>query len=162
MGVQKPLIDAFVDNHGYNPQEETLLIGALESIKGVEGVDVFLSQASLANSETTALYHRIHAEMMAGYHSNVAPVARILNTDGVLTVQTKNGALILLAPVDYVIWTKKLDDEVKSLDSSIQKMGSASSKELWATGKLEKTARAHFESNGWKVNENANDVLIKK
>jgi hypothetical protein len=162
MGIQKPLVDAFIDNHGYNPQEETLVVGALESMKGVEGLDVFLSQASLANSETTALYHRIHAEMIAGYHSNVAPFARILNTGGVLTVQTKDGALTLLAPVDYVIWTKKLDDEVKSLDSSIQKMGTASSKELWVTGKLEKTARANFESNGWKVKENANDVLIKK
>jgi hypothetical protein len=57
--------------------------------------------------------NRIHAQMMAGYHENVAPVARILNIDGVLTVQTKDGALVLLAPVDYVIWTKKLDDEIK-------------------------------------------------
>lgn len=162
MGIQKPLIDAFADNHRYNPQEKTLLVGALESMKGVEGFDVFLSQASLANSETTSLYHRIHAEMMAGYHGNVVPVARILNTDGVLTIQTKSGVLVLLAPVDYVLWTKKLDDEVKSLDNGIQKMGSASSKELWVTGKLEKTARTNFESNGWKVKENANDVLIKK
>lgn len=162
MGVQKPLIDAFLDHPGYNPQEETLLIGALESMKATEGFEVFISQASLAKNATTALSHRVHAQMMAGYHRNVAPVTRILNTDGVLTIQTKSGALVLLAPVDYVIWTKNLDNRLKSLDNSIKEMASSSSKELWITGKLENSARANFESNGWKVKENANDVLIEK
>jgi hypothetical protein len=41
-------------------------------------------------------------------------------------------------------------------------MDAVSSKELWVTGKLEKTARANFEKNGWKVKENVHDVLIKK
>jgi hypothetical protein len=162
MGLQDSLIDAFVDNYRYNPQEETLLIGELESMKGVEGFDVFLSMASLANNERTALFYRSRAQMMAGYHSNVAAVARILNIDGVLTVLTKNGTVALLAPADYVFWTKKLDDKIKSFAGGIEKMDAISSKELWVTGKLDKTARANFESNGWKVKENANDVLIKK
>jgi hypothetical protein len=162
MGLQDSLIDAFVDNYRYNPQEETLLIGELESMKGVEGFDVFLSMASLANNERTALFYRNRAQMMAGYHSNVAAVARILNIDGVLTVLTKNGTVALLAPADYVFWTKKLDDKIKSFAGGIEKMDAIFSKELWITGKLEKTARANFESNGWKVKENANDVLIKK
>jgi hypothetical protein len=162
MGLQDSLIDAFVDNYRYNPQEETLLIGELESMKGVEGFDVFLSMASLANNERTALFYRSRAQMMAGYHSNVAAVARILNIDGVLTVLTKNGTVALLAPADYVFWTKKLDDKIKSFAGGIEKMDAIFSKELWITGKLEKTARANFESNGWKVKENANDVLIKK
>ncbi|MCP4343683.1 MAG: hypothetical protein GY799_33615 [Desulfobulbaceae bacterium] len=162
MGLEESLIDAFLDNYRYNPQEETLLIGELENMKGVEGFDVFISKANLATEETIALSYRIRAQMMAGYHLNVAPVTRILNIDGVLIVQTKNGALALLAPADYVAWTKKLEAKIKSFESSAEKKGAVSAKELWITGKMDKTARVNFESHGWKVTENANDILIKK
>ena len=162
MGLEQPLIDAFLNNYRYNPQEETLLIGELESMKGAEGVDVFISKASLATEETIALSYRIRAQMMAGYHANVAPVAAIRNIDGVLVVLTKAGSLALLAPADYVFWTKKLADKVESFESSTKKIAVGSTKELWITGKMEKAARANFESHGWKVTENADDILIKK
>lgn len=162
MGLEESLIDAFLDNYRYNPQEETLLIGELESMKGVEGFEVFISKADLATEETIALSYRIRAQMMAGYHANVAPVARILNIDGVLIVQTEGGALALLAPADYVSWTKNLEDKIKSFESSIKTMAAVSAKELWITGKIDKTAQANFASNGWKVTENASDILIIK
>lgn len=162
MGIEDSLVDAFLDNYRYNPQEETLLIGELESMKGVEGFDVFISKANLATEETIALSYRIRAQMMASYHAKVAPVSRILNIDGVLIAQTKAGALVLLAPADYVFWTKKLEDKIKTFESSIETMATVSGKELWVTGKIDKTAQENFASNGWKVSENADDVLIKK
>ena len=162
LGVDESLSDAFLENYRYNPQEKTLLIGELESMKGVEGFDVFISKADLATEETIALSYRIRAQMMSGYHLNVTPVTRILNVDGVLIVQTKSGAIALLAPVDYVSWTKKLENKIKSFESSAEKIGAVSAKELWITGKMDKTARVNFENHGWKVNENANDILIKE
>lgn len=162
MGIEETLTNAFLDNYRYNPQEKTLLIGQLESIKGAEGFDVFISNASLATEETIALSYRIRAQMMAGYHVNVAPAERILNIDGVVVLQTKAGALALLAPADYVFWTQKLEDKIKSFDSSMKTMTAVSARELWITGKMDKTARKNFESYGWKVTENANDILIIK
>jgi hypothetical protein len=162
MGVDESLSDAFLENYRYNPQEETILIGELESMKGVEGFDVFISKADLATEETIALSYRIRAQMMAGYHLNVTPLSRFLNIDGVLIVQTKTGALALLAPADYVAWTQKLEGKIKSFESSAEKIGPVPAKELWITGKMDKTARVNFESHGWKVTENANDTLIKK
>ena len=41
-------------------------------------------------------------------------------------------------------------------------MTDISAKELWITGKFDKMARKNFESNGWKVTENANDILLEK
>ena len=92
----------------------------------------------------------------------MAPAERIRNIDGVLILQRKDGALILLAPADYVIWTKRLEDKVNSFENSISRMTDISGKELWITGKFDKTARANFESNGWKVKENVNAILLKR
>jgi len=162
MGVKESLIDAFLENYRYNPQEETLLVGELETMKGVEGFDVFISMANLATEETIALSYRIRAQMMAGYHANVAPVAHIQNVDGVIVASTKAGSLALFAPADYVFWTKKLEDKIKSFESSATKLGGVSVKELWLTGKMDTTARANFERYGWKVTEDAGKILIKK
>jgi len=161
MGLDESLIEAFLDNYRYNPQEETLLVGELERMQGVKGFDVFISKADLATEETIALSYRIRAQMMAGYHANVAPAKRIRNIDGVLILERKDGVLVLLAPADFVVWTKKLADKVNAFENSISKMTDISGKELWITGKFDKMARVNFESKGWKVKANANAILLK-
>jgi len=50
-----------LDNHNYTPQEETLLVGELERMKGVKNFDVFVSNASLATGKPMALSYRIRA-----------------------------------------------------------------------------------------------------
>jgi hypothetical protein len=161
MDIDESLIEAFLDNYRYNPQEETLLVGELERMQGVKGFDVFIGKADLATEETIALSYRIRAQMMAGYHANVAPAERIRNIDGVLILERKDGVLVLLAPADFVVWTKKLADKVNSFENSISKMTDISGKELWITGTCDKMARANFESKGWKVKANANAILLK-
>jgi hypothetical protein len=144
MGVETSLIEAFLDIYRYNPQEKTLLVGELDAMQGVKGLDVFISQANLATEETIALSYRIRAQMMAGYHANVTPIERIRNIDGVVILQRKDGILVLLAPADYVFWTKKLEERVNSFEYKIGKMTEVSGKELWITGKFDKMARANL------------------
>ena len=159
MGVSPDLAQAFLNNYRYNPQEETLLVGELESMKGVKGRDVFISVANLAVEESVALHYRLVAQMMAGYHTNVSPAAQIQNINGMLHLRRKDGVLAFLAPVDFVFWTKEIDRKLNTIENSIKKMGGASGKELWITGEIEKTARDMFEAMGWKVIENAKDRL---
>lgn len=161
MGLEASLMEAFLDNYRYNPQEETLLVGELDTLQGVKGLDVFLSMANLASEETIALSYRIRAQMMAGYHANVAPIERVRNIDGVLISQRKDGRLVLVAPADYVFWTKNLEAKVKSFENTISKMTDISGKELWIAGKFDKVARVNFEKNGWKVKEYADAILLK-
>jgi len=162
MGVDDQLIEAFLDNYRYNPQEKTILVGELDTMKGVKGLDRFVGQAALATEETLALVFRVRAQMMAGYHLGVAPIARILNIDGVLSAQLKNGKLVLLVPVDYVFWTQPLANKVKSFEANIAKMEGISGKELWISGKFDNSARTNFEASGWQVKEDANTILLKR
>jgi hypothetical protein len=162
MGLDPSLAEAFLDNHRYNPQEETLLVGELESMKEVKGRNVFVSKANVAANKSVALFNRLSAQMMAGYHANVAPAIRIQNISGALSLQRKDGVLVFLGPIDQISWTKEVERRLKQIDNGIKKIPGVSGKEMWITGKFDEAARKQFEAKGWKVEENANDRLIKK
>jgi hypothetical protein len=161
MGVDSSLTEAFLDNYKYNPQEKTLLVGELETMQGVKGRDLFIGGADLAADESMALYFRLMAQMMAGYHATVKPVERIQIINGWPVLYNKNGGLILPSSVDLVFWTKELEGKINKFESSIKKLSDISGKELWISGSIDDTARKQFEARGWKVKENANSILLK-
>jgi hypothetical protein len=162
MGIETKLVEAFLNNYTYNPQEETFLVGALESMKNVKGRDAFIALASLAKAEDTAVFYRLSAQMMEAYHINVAPVIRIRNINGNLRLQKKDGTFIILQPLDYIYWTKDVQRAMKTADSDLKKLPEVSGKEMWIPGKFDKKAREMLMATDWKIQENANDVLLKK
>jgi len=160
MGIGSSLVEAFLDNYEYDPQEKTLLVGELDSMTGVKGREVFLGKANLAVNRSVALYNRLLAQMMAGYHAKIGPAERIQMASGVLYLEGKDGRLVLLAPVDYVFWTKKLEDKVIALERDLGNIPGTTGKELWISGRMDEGARAQFEKHGWKVQENAETKLL--
>jgi hypothetical protein len=161
MGVETWLIEAFLNNYIFNPQEETLLIGALESMKNVKGRDAFIALASSAEDEDMAVLYRLSAQMMAAYHLNVAPGIRIWNIGGNLRLEKKDGTFLALQAVDYVFWTEEVQRGLKKVNSDL-KTFPVSGKELWISGKVDQKVREMFTKTGWKIQENANDILFKK
>ena len=161
MGIEKPLAKAFIDNYTYNPEEKTLLIGELESMNGVADRDVFISIAHLATDEPTALFWRLVAQMMAGYHTHVAPVARIVNVAGFPMLQRKDGGIVALGADDYVFWTPWLSDFVKEAEATLARMQGVKRREYWVAGRIDAALRKYFSGRGWRVTENANKKLIK-
>lgn len=161
MGISADLTDSFLNNYSYNPQEETLLVGELATMKGVKGRDVFFSVANSATERTVAVYYRFVAQMMAGYHANINPVEQIIDIDGTLHVLTKSGAVALISPVDYVFLTARVENKLNRLDERINTMGESRGKEIWITGKMDGKALDSFRERGWKVREDAAVELIK-
>jgi hypothetical protein len=161
MGVPPSLAEDFVNNHRFNPQEETFLVGELESMKGVKGREVFIGKAHLAANKSIALYDRVTAQMMAGYYANVDSNIRIVRAGGPVGLQKEGGVLVFLAPIDRIFWTEVVEGKLNKLDTGIQKMAGVTGKELWITGSIDKKALKYFEAKGWEVKENANDILLK-
>jgi hypothetical protein len=161
MGLSSALTEAFMDNYSYDPQEKTLLIGELETMKGVKGRALMIAKANLASERSVALYNRLIAAMMAGYNVNVTAVDAIQQSAGIIYLTNKKGDLILLAPVDHLFWTKKLSDKLDKFEASANKNNGSTKKELWVTGKLDKSSRSRFKAKGWKIKENAGKVLLK-
>ncbi|SHO50392.1 hypothetical protein [Desulfopila aestuarii] len=161
MGVAANQIDAFMSNYNFNPQEKTLLVGELDTMKGVNDREIFLTVASSATERTVAVYYRIVAQMMAGYHANIAPVERIVAIDGTLHILTTGGTVALIAPVDYVFRTAKLEKKIDKLNEGIAALEVKGGKEVWISGKIDGEALSMLTERGWIVKENCSEVLIK-
>lgn len=161
MGIGANRIDAFMNNYHFNPQEKTLLVGELETMAGVKDREVFLVVASSATERTVAVFYRIIAQMMAGYHANVTPIERIIDIDGTLHVLNTGGMVVLISPVDYVFTTAKLEKKIDRLDTGIAAMGARGGKEVWISGKVDGSAMKMLAARGWKVKERCGEVLIK-
>ncbi len=161
MGVDKKLVETFLNNYTYNPQEETLLVGAMESMKNVKGRDAFIALASIVKDEDTAIFYRLSAQMMEAYHINVAPATRIWNIGGNLRLQKKDGTFVVLQPLDHIFWTEDVQRALEVADSDLKKVPEISGKEMWIPGKFDQKVREMLTAADWKIQENANDILLK-
>ena len=160
MGVMKSLRDGFLQNYVFSPQEKTILVGELHTMKEVNGQDAFISLASTATDESTALLWRLMAQMMAGYHANVTPVERIVNIGGWAYLQ-KGKEIIDLEALDYLFWTKDVKDITVKNRAIREKMG-VTLVEYWVAGQLDPPLKAFTETRGIKVTEHALNTLITK
>lgn len=161
MGIPKSLSDAFLRNYAYDPQEKTLLVGEMERLKGVKGREEFITAAEMVSGQAVAVFYRVMARMMAGYHTHVAPVQSITRVAGTPCLEKKDGSVVLAVPVDYVFWTAEVAAKVKKIDIVLKASGGVPSKELWLTGKVDRSARQMLEASGWKITANAREQLMR-
>jgi len=158
MGVSSALAEAFLDNRSFDPYEETLLVGELEALPKVKGRDLFIARASRATTPREAMLLRSQAQMMGGYHVNVAKVAALVNLGSVLALQKQGGGVAVVLPLDLVFWTEDLEQKVADFD---RQAGEGTVRELLVSGRLDSTVRDELAARGWKVTESAAAVLFK-
>ena len=162
MGIPSEIADGFLNNYVFDPQEKTLLVGELERLDGIEGRDSFITVAARAWSGPSAIYYRVMAQMIAGYHERVSPLARIDRFGDALCLRKKDGTAVLTIPVDYMFRTEDMLRKLERLNSTLQKEGNAPAKQLWLTGRVDSSAREMLEASGWKITENAGEFLLSK
>ena len=161
MGVSVDLARVFLRNNHFNPQEKTLVIGALANMRGVKDRRVFITAAATADKEAVALYLRVRAQLMA-YYSKKNPVERFVETGRVPVLRKKRGVIVSIFPLDHVLWTERLSRAEKAVSRAIEKMSGVNGKELWITGTVHPEALKALESRGWKVRDRVGDRLVKK
>ncbi len=108
MGISASIVKKFLKNPHYDPQEITLLVGSLESMKNVASRGNFIKLAAVVPGYDIARYMRLRAQMMAYYHANVSPAARIISVQDIPLLQRKDGVIVGMFPLDRVFWTEKL------------------------------------------------------
>lgn len=161
MNINPSLIDTFLNNYAFDPQEKTLLVGELERLKGIKGRETFLAAASLVTRQQVALFYRTTAQMMAGYNTEVSPVSSIERIGGTPYLMKKDGTAVLVLPLDFIFRTKQVASKLKTIDSGLEKTGGITAKELWITGKVDKDARKMLTDAGWKITESTAERLLK-
>lgn len=161
MGVSDGLAHVFLRNRHFNPQEKTLLVGALADMGGIRERRLFIKASATADEGAVALYMRVRAQLMALY-SKRNPVDRFVETGKVPVLRKKGGVIVGIFPLDHVLWTDRLSRAEKAVSQAIGEMSGIKGKELWITGMVDPEALKALESKGWKVEGRILDRLLKK
>ena len=100
---------------------------------------------------------------MVGYHTNVAPIAQIVESRQFPFIQTKEGKVIGIFPIDHLAWIRSMADTVDiSADMALKGISDVTGKELWFEGTVSTLARKNLEARGWTVKEKVGEELSLK
>jgi hypothetical protein len=160
MDVHPEIADTFISNALFSPRQQTLLVNALEEMKGVANRGVFVRFAGATQNPNLVFFRQRQAEMYAGYHRTVAPLEGFLSLDGLPAGRTTGGNLVFNAPLDHLVWTEPIARFITAVNSVVQETGGIKGKEFWVTGTLSARAKKELKSRGWQVQERSEERLL--
>jgi hypothetical protein len=160
MGIESTTVEMFINDAIFTPREQTLLVSALDEMTGVEDRERFVQLAALTTNADMAFFRQRQAEMYAGYHKAVSPLARFVSLGQVAGARTAKGALVFNLPVDYMVWTESLAQIIANTDLLLNQLPGVTEKQIWVTGTLSPRARAEMQSRKWKVYERSETLIV--
>jgi len=160
MGIDPSTVEMFINESIFSPREQTILVSALDEMRGVGDRDRFVQLAALTNNADMALFRQRQSEMYAGYHKAVTPLTQLVSVGQVPAARAGNGALVFNFPIDYLAWTDSLARLVANTDALANQLPGVTRKEMWITGNLSPMARAELRRSGWITYENAEALLV--
>jgi hypothetical protein len=160
MGIEPSTVEMFINDSVFSPREQTILVSALDEMKGVSDRERFVQLAALTNNADMALFRQRQAEMYAGYHKAVSPLTQFVSVGQVPGARAGKGALVFNFPIDYLVWTDSLARLVANTDTLANQLPGITRKELWLTGNLSPKARSEMKRIGWVTYENAEALLV--
>jgi hypothetical protein len=160
MDVHPEVADAYLNNTFFSPRQQTLLVNALDDMKGVPNRAAFVRFAAATQNPNLVFFRQRQAEMYAGFHRAVAPIESFLSLDGLPAARTAKGDLVINTPLDYLVWTEPIARFVTAVNKLVDETGGAKGKQLWVTGTLSARAKKELESRGWAVQERTEERLL--
>jgi hypothetical protein len=160
MDVHPEITDAFVNNTVFSPRQQTLLVNALEKMKGVGNRAAFVRFAAATQNTNLVAFRQRQAEMYAGYHQTVAPFERFLSFDGLPAGRTTSGDLVFNSPLDHLVWTEPIARFITAVNNLVQETGGIKGKQFWVTGTVSPRAKKELERLGWQIQERSEERLL--
>ena len=149
MGISDALAEAMLDNFNYDPENETRLVGALASMEGVAGRELFIQRAVLQDQPYNARLMREWAELFAAYHANIRPIKAIVVIETAPYLILEEGVVFGLFPADYVTLDPSFEARNASSIAAIRAQGLEPG-EAWVTGKVDPRMEPVLSKIGWK------------
>jgi len=150
MAVAPELAERFLGNRFYSPSKQTAITAALVTLAGTADRQRFLVPAALARSEEEALFYVESAQLLAGFHARIEPIAALLPGRVLAKAQTRGGGLVTLVAVDHLCWTAELD--VLTGEAG---QGQSAPRTLWVGGSLSQRAAKEIGARGFTVRPGA-------
>jgi len=160
MGIDENTIDLFINDSVFTPSEQTRWVSALDEMMGVAERDRMVQLAALTNKDDVAFFRQRQAEMYAGYHRAVSPIARFVAVGPVPAALTVKGSLVFNLPVDYISWTEEIARVVTNASHLANQLPGITDRQLWITGSLSPRARAEMQRLKWQVYERNEELIV--
>jgi len=161
MGVNPQVTDWFLNNTIFSPREQTLFVHALGEMNGVADRGAMVRLSLSSQNPTIALFRQRQAQMYAGYNKSVTPLESFISLGGLFAAsRTANGALVVVLPLDYLVWTEPMAQLITGATQLMSDLPGIKEKQVWITGTLSPRARKEIESRGWQVRDRAEAQLF--
>ena len=160
MGVSEVVAGLFIDNANFTPREQTTMVAALETMSGVSSRGAFVEFAVLADDDDITYFRQRQIQMYAAYHNMIEPILDFVPVGQIAAARVRDGGLLVVVPLDLLVWTAELGSFVTGATDLIQQNYSPSSKQIWLSGQATDLAKKSLVALGWTVEEGAETRLI--
>jgi hypothetical protein len=162
MGVDATVIDLFLRNTVFTPTQQTLLVAALDDMRGTADRGEFIRFCVLTDNEDVAFFRQRQAQMYAAYHTGIEPIQRFIPIGELAAGLTAAGKLVFAVPLDHLVWTEQVGRFADAVNYRIDSSPEVKSKELWVTGTISALAQQALTGRGWGIQQQADSRLQKK
>ena len=159
MGMNKDTVELFLNNPEFSPALQTVMVAALDTMKGVGNRELYLKVALQAGDPVMARIITQSAVMTAGYHKYISPLKRLAPIARLARAEKKDGTIVVVLPGDHIIWSEKVASLTGSLTEKA-KISKGKGLEVWVSGDFSKMAHSKLEKMGWKVHTNVRSKLL--
>ena len=158
MGMNEDTIELFLNNPVFSPALQTVMVAALESLKGVDNRELYIKVALQASDSEMARIVTESVVLTAGYHKNIAPLKHLSPMARLVRAEKDDGSIVVILPGDHIIWSEKVADVTRSL---VEKGGAkGAGLEAWVTGDFSPMAHDKMKEMGWNVYANSRSRLL--
>ena len=159
MGVDAGVADLYIDNPVFTPRQQTILVAALDELRGTADRGVFVRLAVSSTEPDLAFFRQRMAEMYAGYARNVEPISRFVPVgSSFVFARTSKGGLVVCMPLDHLLWTEAVSRVASAVGNRARDLG-VSRKHLWLTGTASQLTREQLGQQGWTIHEQSETQL---
>jgi len=160
MGVTNDIVELFIDNAIYTPREQTILVVALDAIKGAKGREAFVKTAILADNAEIAYFRQRQAQMYAAYHRMIAPISAFVPMGQLAGALLADGNLVVVVPLDLLAWTEPMGSFIANASNYIDQTMKPAGKHLVIAGAATGLAKAKMAELGWTLTEGGDSQLM--
>lgn len=161
MGMNEDTIELFLNNPEFSPALQTVMVAALDSMKDVNNLELYVKVALQASNPAMAKIIIESAVLIAGYHKHIAPLKRLAPMARLVRAEKSDGSVIVVLPNDHLIWSEMVADITGALVEKT-KNSKGSRLEIWAAGDFSSMAHHNLEGMGWEVHTKVRNQLIPK
>jgi hypothetical protein len=162
MGVSDSIAKIFLGNPSYNPFEQTLLAGELANMKDVKDRVMFIVAACYAQSEQTAVFMRVMAQLAGFYNERVESIQGFIKADSLPLLEKADRTVVAILPLDHLAWTQRFANMERAVSEAIRKTPGVKGKEFLVLGTVDPKARKALEAGGWKIEERFAEATVRE